>query len=258
MSEIMALRRSFTILGLIENEGAVRFKRISEEIPEASNSTLSRLLTSLTELGAIEKHGRMYTIGRIPGNSPSDHEKEIREQKLLEHMLPVLKSFTHDTGFSCGIFAPLNRITMKIACKVDSRIGTGFSHPGFERPMLPTHGFAQMFLAWKPVELQKTVYHLWRDYNSAKTFTMKSYLDKLKRIRKDGYCIENAEVNLRIDRITAPVFSPKHAGPRFVFGFNAPAGVIAMTNKSELAERSGAVRKTAEELTRLCGIHHQS
>src|SRR5687767_10783979 len=146
---VAAIERSFRVVHHLKAVGEARFTDFAELLAPISRTTLSHLLGSLEEIGEVERCGRLYrlapTAAAISGN-----------ERTIYSLPPALRNVTHpiiermalDMMHSCALFARVGASTMKI---MDAHNLPDphwpFTPIGYEWPLVPFHGFAQVFLA---------------------------------------------------------------------------------------------------------------
>lgn len=244
---ITAIDRSFQVVRHLNVHGQARFKDFAAILGPISHTALSLLLKSLTEIGEITRKGRMY---HLAGNSVvlGGAGRSIYQLPpiLLAQTQPILARTAEELNHSCAMFARVGVSTMKI---MDEQNLPGeasqFSPLGYEWPLVPFHGFAQVFLAHGSEQLAKDCFYRWRPYlhPEAQVLSYRQFRARLDRIRRQGYSVEYKEEAGSILRVVAPVPLPQETALRFAVGLIARP--VYLLELKHCVER---LNETAKEL----------
>jgi DNA-binding IclR family transcriptional regulator len=178
--------RCFIILQNLQWGHGLRFGEISKLLNPISPSTLTRILKTLAELKYIKQDGSLYHLNQNPLDRASIVDPQM-VQKELENL-------SLSTGLSSGLFSRLGNSSMKIVGKFNCAEGVNFGPQGREMTLMPSHGFAKIFLAWENLELQNDLYQRLRtEFVSNKILVHDALQNQYKAIRETGQIVEEAE-----------------------------------------------------------------
>ena len=248
---VAAIKRSFRVVHHLKMAGEARFTDLAALLAPISRTTLSQLLSSLEELGEVERHGRLYrlapTAAAITGN-----------ERTIYSLPPALRTVTHpilertalDMIHSCALFARVGSSTMKI---MDAHNLPDphwpFTPVGYEWPLVPFHGFAQVFLAHGSEAVARDCYLRWFPYlhEELRAPTYRKFRAHLDKIRRQGYGIEYKQELSTILRVVVPVRLGDDTELRFAVGFVANY-IYLIEAKTCLAPLRAAARELAKVL----------
>lgn len=248
---IIAVDRSVRLLSHLKMHGTARFKDLAALFGPISHTALSLLLRSLVETGQIVRVGRNYQLASdsvvLGGTGRSIYQLP---PVLREQADAILMATARELNHSCALFARVGVSTMKIVAE-HNLPGTliHFTPLGYEWPLMPFHGFAQVFLAHEATEvLARDCYYRWRPYlqTHLQAASYKQFRTRLARIRKQGYAVEYKEESGTLMRMVLPVPVPPEPGLRFAVGIVAQP--VYLLDVDRCVPR---LRQAAEELARL-------
>lgn len=224
---IAAVDRSFRVVAYLKIHGQARFGELGEYLKPISHTALSHLLASLVELGQVTHEGRRYALhpngaalGGVPRgiySLPTDLRAETN---------PILERTALDTMHACALFGWVGISTMRILDMVNLEAADWTFNPvGYEWPLVPFHGFAQVFLAHASDTLVADCFYRWHSYlqGNLRFATIRDFTERLKKIRKDGCAIEYRGEVSTILRLVVPVNLTGQAAPRYAVGLTANA-----------------------------------
>lgn len=222
----IAVRRTVHLIAHLKTHGAARFNDLAELLQPISRTALSMLLKELTECGELTRDGRNYQLS--PGSvglTGGDRSIYRLPPALRAEVDRLLRETAVALSHSCALFARVGSSTMKIV-GAHNLAGTPmqFSPPGYEWPLVPFHGFAQVFLAHERNEaLARDVYYRWRPYLRADNVapTYQRFRAKLRMIQRQGHAIEYKEETGTLMRLVVPVPLGPEPHLRFAVGLVA-------------------------------------
>jgi DNA-binding IclR family transcriptional regulator len=159
----------------------------------------------------------------------------------------VIERTAMESMHSCALFARVGTSTMKIMDEHNlPDPHWPFTPIGYEWPLVPFHGFAQLFLAYGSEAVARDCYVRWHPYllPQLRPATYQQFRAQLEKIRRQGYAVEYKEELATILRIVVPVTLPGETDVRFAVGMVANF-VYLLEAKSCLA----ALRSAAQELS---------
>jgi DNA-binding IclR family transcriptional regulator len=140
----------------------------------------------LVDLNAVKQEGALYQLIQ----NPLDRASILNPQRVHQE----LEDLSLETGLSSGLFSRLGNASMKIVDKFDCAEGIQFGPVGREMALMPSHGFAKIFLAWESRDLQNDLFQRLRtEFVSHKILAHAAFQDQYETIRKTGQIIEEAE-----------------------------------------------------------------
>ncbi len=240
--------RGLRIARHLKTHPSARFTELVKVLAPISRTALAHLLQSLCEAGELQKNGREYSMhpdasthGLWPHGIYSLPESVRRDTQL------ILKACAHATVHSCALFGWVGTSTMRIL-DVYNLPEWPFQPTGYEWPLVPFHGFAQVFLAHGPERLARDCYFRWFPYLQP-TMAMGTYQDfltMLVKIHTAGHAIEYRGEVTTILRIVVPVHLPGETCVRYAVGLCANAVYLLEAQKC-----LSALRPVAEQLAQV-------
>jgi len=239
---IPAVARALRVLRYLSRRDDATFGQIVALLG-VPHSTAARLLRTLQRLRYVFKHGRRYYLShniarRGPRYNPVGIEG-IAPPSPEAHA--VLERLALDCGQTVALHEPLGRMTTVLVDRVTVEGGLSSNiRLGAEWPLLPYHGWAQVFLAYRPPELVKELYDRWKDTGENRLLTFEQHEARLAQIRARGYNVEDREDHPHVVTITAPVFAEDPGDPVLVVGVST-VSVDAATRELMIAALKRAV-----------------
>lgn len=237
-------QRSWRIVRHLKTHPSARFTDLLRLLEPISRTALSTLLRSLCEAGELQKSGRSYALhpessahGSLPQGIYS------LPAAVRADTQPVLQACAHETMHSCALFGWVGTSTMRIL-DVYNLPDWPFRPIGYEWPLVPFHGFAQVFLAYGPELLARDCYFRWFPYlqPAMAMGTYPDFLAVLAKIRASGHAVEYRGEVPTILRIVIPVHLPGEQCPRYAVGLTANAVYLLEAQKCLAALRSAAAQ----------------
>jgi DNA-binding HxlR family transcriptional regulator len=247
---ISAVNRSFRVLAYLKIHGEARFGELAEHLKPISHTALSHLLASLVELRQVTHEGRRYALhpnGAALGGVPRGIYSLSKELRSETH--PILERTALDTMHACALFGWVGISTMRILDMVNLESADWTFNPvGYEWPLVPFHGFAQVFLAHASDTLVKDCFYRWHSYlqGNLRFATFLDYTGRLTKIRKDGCAVEYRGEVSTILRLVVPVNLTGQTAPRYAVGLTA--------NAVHLLEAESALKRLRTAARELAGI----
>ncbi len=247
---VAAIRRSFQVVHHLMSQGETRFTDLAHILAPISRTGLSHLLASLKEIGELEHDGRKYrltpTAASLAGQAGAIYSLP---PSLTAQIHPIVERTAAALGHSCALFALVGKSTMKV---LDSH-NLPVPHQAFpatddELPLMPFHGFAQLFLSHAPESVALECYRYWLPYLQPNPGvrlapTEEAFLAELRKIRRLGHALEyRAEVR-PVLRVAVPVPVPDLPEVRFAVGI-----VANFVYLLEVEAQIGALRAAAVEM----------
>jgi DNA-binding IclR family transcriptional regulator len=244
----LAVRRSILVIRHLKTRPVAQFKDLARELAPISSTALSKLLQALVAAGELVHNGRIYalsptaasTAGGAQGIYSLPLDIKASAQNLLEQA-------ANDTMHSCAMFGWVGNSTMKILAE-HNLPGWLFSPVGYEWPLVPFHGFAQVFLAYGPEVLARDCFYRWYPYlqTHEQFANYPAFLSRLRNIRKAGYAVEYRGELPDILRLAVPVHISGSELPRYAVGISANAVCLL-----ELEKCLKTLYQVASDLARL-------
>lgn len=243
---ILAIERSLRVLAHLKRHGAARFKDLAALVGPVSPTALSLLLRSLVATGEVVRSGRLYQLS--PDSVAWDGGRRALYQlprALRTATDEILRAAATDLGQSCALFARVGVSTMKIVSGHNLRgASPRFAPLGYEWPLVPFHGFAQVFLAHDDSEdLARDVYYRWRPYLQPRSLapSYQHFRGRLRTIRRQGYAIEYKEETAKLMRVVLPVRLDPEPQLRFAVGLvTHPVGLLDVERGIERLKTAAA------------------
>lgn len=207
MSRLTRVTRTLALMRHLQEQGAARFEELVSLLNPISRTTLSGLLAELVREGELEQRGRLYLPAQ--GNLLAAGTNIYRfPEGLKARTFPLLDELSQQTGHACALFARVGVMTMKIMDQAASPDADWrFSSTGYEWPLVPFHGFAQLFLAYATPEHARLSYQRWsrhlRPGLCEDSWT--AFAGKLRTIRRRGYALEYQEELPVLLRLVVPL-----------------------------------------------------
>jgi DNA-binding IclR family transcriptional regulator len=193
-----------------------------------SRTALSHLLSSLEEIGELERDGRFYRLApKAAALAGSERTIYGLPPALLAQTQPLITRVSQELNHSCALFARVGNSTMKIMDRHNlGEVQTSFGAVGSEWPLVPTHGFARLFLAHAPESVARECYRNWIPYLQSNPLmrapaSEKAFCAELAKIRHQGYALEYKEEIQPVMRLALPVQLPDGREVRFAVGLVA-------------------------------------
>jgi len=248
---IAAINRSFRVVAYLKVNGEASFGELAAHLAPISNTAASQLLSSLVEIGELQHEGRRYWLrqgGASLSSAPSGIYSLPQDIRAQTHI--VLERAALDTMHSCALFGWVGISTMRILDLFNLEASDWHFRPiGYEWPLVPFHGFAQVFLANAPEMLARDCFFRWHPYLQGH-LRFDSYRDfekRLKDIRENKYAIEYRGEVKTILRIVVPLELKGQTTPRYAVGLSANA-VHLIEAKEALVALQAAKRDLTEIL----------
>ena len=225
---------------------SARFTELVKVLAPISRTALAHLLQSLCEAGELQKNGREYSMhpdasthGLWPHGIYSLPESVRRDTQ------PVLATCAFETAHSCALFGWVGTSTMRIL-DVYNLPEWPFQPTGYEWPLVPFHGFAQVFLAYGPERLARDCYFRWFPYlqPAMAAGTYQDFQTLLAKIRAAGRAIEYRGEVPTILRIVVPVHLPGENCSRYAVGLTANAVFLLEAQKCLTALQRASAQLT--------------
>ncbi len=251
---VVAIERSFIVVHYLKMHGEARFTDLVRHLTPISRSALSHLLSSLVEIGELERHGRFYRLAPAAAAlSGADRSIYALPPALLARTRPIIEKSALELMHSCALFARVGTSTMKI---MDEHNLEGahwpFTPTGYEWPLVPFHAFARLFLAHASEAVARDCYVRWHPYLQPhlRTENYRQFRAELDKIRKQGYAVDYKDEVSTIMRVVVPVHLPDDKELRFAVGLVANF-VYLLQVKSCLR----VLRGTAQEIATVLKGH---
>lgn len=241
---VAAIRRSFKVVHFLKTHGEARFTDLAALLAPISRTAMSQLLDSLEEIGEIEHSGRQYRLA-VSGGALAGPGRTIYA------LPPALRSRTHaviervalESMHSCALFARVGTSTMKIMDEHNlPDPHWPFTPVGYEWPLVPFHGFAQLFLAYGSPAVARDCYVRWHPYlrPAMRPASYRNFRAQLDKIRRQGYAVEYKTELATILRIVVPVTLAGEKEVRFALGMVANFVYLLEAKSCLQALRGGA------------------
>jgi DNA-binding IclR family transcriptional regulator len=225
---IAAIRRSFLVIHHLKTQGETRFTDLVHMLCPISRTALSHLLSSLEEIGELERDGRLYRLApKAAALAGSDRTIYGLPPALLAQTHPLLTRLSQQLNHSCALYARVGNSTMKIMDRHNRGEGQpAFAAVGSEWPLVPMHGFARLFLAHAPESVARECYRNWLPYLQPNPQVRvpasdQAFCAELAKVRHLGYALEYKEEIQPIMRVALPVMLPDCREVRFAIGLVA-------------------------------------
>lgn len=221
----LAVRRSIQVIRHLKTHPTAQFKDLYRELAPISSTALSKLLQALVKAGELVHKGRIYALGPTAASTAGGaHGIYSLPTDLKEATQSLLEQAANETMHSCAMFGWVGTSTMKILAE-HNLPGWLFSPVGYEWPLVPFHGFAQLFLAYAPEVLARDCFYRWYPYlqTHERYENYPEFLKRLQGIRKVGYAVEYRGELPDILRLAVPVWLPGSDVPRYAVGISANA-----------------------------------
>ena len=247
---VAAIRRSFVVIHHLQTRGEARFTDLVRVLAPISRTALSHLLSSLEEIGELERCGRQYRLtSTAAGLAAPRTSIYTLPPALRAQTRPVLERLSAECGHSCALFARVGQSTMKGMDAFNlAAPHWPFPAPGWEAPLVPFHAFARVFLAYAAEPVASEAYNEWEPYlrpNSSVRLPANEQLffAELAKVRRQGCAVEYKEEVAPIMRVAVPVSLEDEGELRFAVGI-----VAKFVYLLELDACREALRRAAGEL----------
>jgi len=246
----LTVKKAMDILDCLGETGVpLSASEISRKL-DMSRSTVYRLLTTLATGGYVSQdptNPEKYRLGfKIPELASSLLGSiQLRQQALpfLQELKDIASETVHLVVMDRGQVTYIDKVECSQAVRMHSAIGRrGFAHcSAVGKAMLA-------FMSEKEVENVIEEHGL--PVCTPNTITDKElFLEELKRVRQQGYAVDNIENEEGIRCVGAPIFD--HQGkPVAALSVSGPAFRMSMERVKEL---TGAVTSTAAKISRQLG-----
>ena len=246
MTKDTAERTLKIIKHLHENKTAT-YSELQTRLAPISHTGLTNLLKGLQEIGEIEHFNRVYSLSYFTKAESAYISRALLPRPFKKDISALIESLANELMRPVALFGWVGESTMKIMERFNLPSALPYSHIGKEWPLIPFHGYAQIFLAHAEQTFMMHTFFRWDAYLRVDhTYDYKKYQAKLKAIRKNGYTIEDKEERSDLVRVAIPVFLEKEKMPRYALGVN-------LNSNDRLAPESFVpeLKKTAEKLSEL-------
>lgn len=205
MSDIQSLRRAFDILTAVasNNEG-VSLTEIAIRV-DLPKSTVSRMLSTLTALGAVEKLGGREGF-RIGPSIVSMAANIGLPRSLIAISRPYLQQLAQISGETLTLCVPDGDMAHYIDQANSPRF---FQLRDWTGMRLPLHVSpdGKLYLAHKPeVMIEAYLQRPMQLFTTTTISTARAMQRELAKIRKQGYAWDNGEYSAELIGVAAPIF----------------------------------------------------
>ncbi|MFZ8813042.1 MAG: IclR family transcriptional regulator [Thermus aquaticus] len=232
--EVRTLERGLVVLEALSTLGEAGLGPLAAATG-LSKSTLYRLLQTLVRKGFVEEAGGVYRVGPRAFAVGQAYPR----QSLLEAARPEMEALAEALGESVnlGVMAGLEALYLdQVEGKKLVRL---FTAPGSRAPLHAT-GVGKVLLAYRGVPEGLSL----EAYAPHTLTTREGLLEELKRVRAQGYALDNEEKELGVRCVAAPVFGP---GGEVVaaLSLSAPASRLSPEEAHRLAPQVAAAARRA-------------
>lgn len=246
MSDIQSLRRAFDILTAVaSNTDGVSLTEIAIRV-DLPKSTVSRMLSTLAALGAVEKLGGREGF-RIGPSIVSMAAHIGMPRSLIAIARPYLQQLAQASGETLTLCVPDGDMAHYIDQANSPRF---FQLRDWSGTRLPLHVSpdGKLYLAYQPeAMIEAYLQRPMQLFTSTTISTARAMQRELSKIRKQGYAWDNGEYNAELIGVAAPIFdeASKIIASVCMFGpshrFPAPAKAAALIQQTvEVANLIGA------------------
>jgi len=235
-----ALAKGFAILELVADQPGLKFADIRSRLG-LPNSSCHHLLNTLCHLGALqmnEERGFILGLRLLELGSLAAGQRKIEHQAL-----PYLQRLSDQLQLTChlGVLEGYNAMyLLKVEGNREIRINTWVG----KRLSLHSSSLGKILLAWLPdSEVEDKLRHVTWQKKAPKTLTdPQQYKDHLRKVRAQGWALDDEEDNPSIRCIAAPVFDMR-GGVVAAISIVSTVLDISDSKIASLAERVCAMAK---------------
>lgn len=233
---VRAIVRAFTIIeSLVENDGKAKpIKEIAERT-SLSKGTIHRIVTTLVELGYVEKsHDSLYSLGLKVTSLSAVILNHLEITNVAQESLNELAKETNLTSHLGTIdndsLLYLSKANSNLSIQTTSYIG--------QRSYLHSTSLGKAICAYLPEErvvsglLSKGM----PKFTENTILTVDEYLHEILKVRDCGYAVDNEENEMYVRCIAAPIFDHNN---KVVASISVSGSVIHIKEQSisQLAKR---------------------
>lgn len=203
------------------------------DIVGLSRATVRRSLLTFVELGYVETDGRLF---RLTPKVLALSAAYLGSTPLPRVAQPVLQRLSAELGESCSIAVLDGAEIVYVARSQATRILSEELAVGSRLPVWPT-AMGRVLLAAKPVAAVEALFRAVPPVaHTTRTITqLGPFLEMLEKVRADGFCVVDQELEEGLHSIAVPVHS---AGGDVVAALN----VGTHASRLPLAELRGPIR----------------
>jgi DNA-binding IclR family transcriptional regulator len=235
-----ALAKGFSILELVAEQPGLKFAGIRSRL-NLPNSSCHHLLTTLCQVGALqinEDRGFILGLRLLELGSLAAGQRQIENQAL-----PYLRRLSDDLQLTCHLGVLEGYAAMyllKVEGHHEIRVNTWVG----KRLSLHSSSLGKILLAWlAEPDIEDKLGHVTWLKKAPKTLTdPNQYKKHLRKVRSQGWALDDEEDNPNIRCIAAPVFDMRG---RVVAAISVVGTVLDISNPriSTLADRVCAMAK---------------
>ncbi len=231
---LKTLERGLSVLEALAGLGQGGLGELAQatRLPKA---TLYRLLRALAGKGFVEEEGGVYRVGPRAYAVGQAYPK----RSLLQAVRPEMEALVAEVGESVNLAVPAGREALYLDQVEGKNLVRLFTAPGSRAPLHAT-GVGKVLLAWRGVP-EGLILEAYTPY----TLTQReALLEELKRVRAQGYALDNEERELGVRCVAAPVFGPTGEVVAAI-SLSAPANRLSLEAAHALAPRVVAAARRA-------------
>lgn len=244
---VRSLDRGIKILEILSENAEMGITEMAEVL-EVDKSTVSRLMETLRshDMVQMNKRTKKYRLGLRLLNLGTAAERNLN---IIEIARPVIRSVSdkleqsvHLCAYNNMMAYVIDQTVYRVAFSVSATIGM----------IEPIHASSvgKCILAYRPEDMLDQILE---GYDYVK-YTEKTILDKehllkeLRKIKEQGYSIDNEEVSVGVRCVAVPVFSYRNK-VRYSIGISGPVGLMTDENvRLYVSQLRNAARKISKEL----------
>lgn len=233
---VQSIERAFSILELYQRKNCSEFsvKEISDELG-LNKSTAFGLINTLTNLGYLRQNteNQKYALGlKLLSLSNTVKVQSI----IIQAVHPYLEQISHKYGETvhCAVAHQggviyVDKVEATGSISISTQIGA--------QNDLHCTGVGKCLLAYMPPEAQERVYTGTLRTMTYNTITNSERLrEEIRRVRQDGYGMDNEEISLGLTCVAVPVFSAPETAACAI-------SVSGMTSRIQTARANGLVNE---------------
>ncbi len=242
-----ALAKGFAILELIAADPGLKFADIRTRL-KLPNSSCHHLINTLCQLGALqlnEERGYILGLGLLELGSRAAGQRQIEHQAL-----PFLRRLSRELQLTCHVGVLEGYAAaylLKVEGQRDIRVNTWVG----KRLSLHSSSLGKVLLAWlSEADIDDKLRHVTWERKGPKTLTTpKLYKAHLRKVRENGWALDDEEDNANIRCIAAPVVDMQGR----VIAAISVVGTVLDIAPERLQSLAGRVRVTAEAISQELG-----
>lgn len=244
---VRSLDRGIRILEILSENAEMGITEMAEVL-EVDKSTVSRLMETLRghDMVQLNKRTKKYRLGLRLLNLGTAAERNLN---IIEIARPVIRGVSDKLEQSVHLCAYNNMM----AYVIDQTVyRAAFSVSATTGMIEPVHASSvgKCILAYRPEDMLEQILegYAYVKYTDKTILDKEHLLEELRKIKEQGYAIDDEEVSVGVRCVAVPIFSYRNK-VRYSIGISGPVGAMTDENvRLYVSQLRNAARKISKEL----------